>query len=94
MPYIITDNDNIVHGSGATVDAAWEDAEYTFRAAGIVLLSDNDDSTEQQGAWTRRSGLTTRSASDALIAEIERAGGNLPWRMVGGVAVTAAEAGE
>jgi len=89
--YIITDNEGIIYGTGATVDAAWADAEYAFRAARVALL-DDDDSTEQSGSWTRRSGLTVHPASAALLAEVESKGGDLAWRKVGGVAVTRDEA--
>lgn len=90
--YIINDNEGIIYGTGATVDAAWADAEYAFRTARVALLDDDDDSTEQLGSWTRRSGLTVHPASAALLAEVESKGGDLAWRKVGGVAVTRDEA--
>jgi hypothetical protein len=89
--YIISDNEGIIHGAGATVDLAWADAEATFATARIVLLGDDDDSTEQHGSWTRRSGLTVRPATAALIEEIDAKGGACGWRTVCGVACTIEE---
>lgn len=86
--YIVSDNENVIHGSGTTVDLAWADAESNFRSAGITLLDDGDDSTEQQGAWTRRSGLRVHPASQSLLAQVEAEGGAKPWRLVDGLAVT------
>lgn len=92
--YIITDNDNIIHGSGDTLDDAWADAENTFGCAGVALLDDDADSTEQQGAWTRRSGLKGMPASAALMDELWDCGGDISWGRVNGIAVTMDEANE
>lgn len=84
--YIITDNENTIHGSGNTVDAAWEDAEYTFGCAGVALLDDDADVDAELGNWTYRSGLRVLPATSALLDEIERDGGLVAWRLVDGVA--------
>lgn len=89
--YIISDNEGIIYSTGATVDLAWADAEATFATAQIVLLNDDDDSTEQHGSWTRRSGLTVHPATAALIEEIDAKGGACGWRTVGGVACSIEE---
>jgi len=59
----------------------------------IVLLDDGDDSTEQHGSWTRRSGLTAWPATAALIDKVESMGGALGWRNRNGVACTRDEDG-
>jgi hypothetical protein len=91
--YIISDNEGIIYATGATVDAAWSDAEATFDSAQIALLDNDDDSTEQHGSWTRRSGLTVRPATAGLIDAIDAMGGALAWTDCGGVACTRDEAG-
>ena len=92
MAYIITDNNGIIQGAGDTVDAAWDDARATLAAAQVELIGDDVDSTECLGNWTRESGLRCLPASDAVIADVNDMGGDIAWRMVGGVAVTTAEA--
>tara|TARA_R110000868_G_C10735238_1_gene751943 strand:- start:190 stop:501 length:312 start_codon:yes stop_codon:yes gene_type:complete len=92
--YIISDNEGTIHGFGATVDLAWADAEATLATAQIVMLSDDDDSTEQNGSWTRRSGLMVHPATAALIEEIDAKGGACGWRAVGGVACSIEESRE
>lgn len=84
--YIITDNENTIHGSGNTVDAAWEDAGYTFGCAGVTLLEDDDDASAEMGKWMYRSQLRVLPATPALLDEIERDGGLVAWRLVDGVA--------
>lgn len=93
--YIVHDNEGIIHGDGNTVNQAWGDAENTFGIAGVTLLDDDADSTEQQGAWTRWSGLKVVPASNALMDELWANGGDdVAWRLVNGVAVTLDEADE
>jgi hypothetical protein len=90
--YVIADNDDVIHGHGITLDAAWTHAEAEFDGAGIALLGDDDDSTEQDGSWTRRSELTEWPASLALLVALADCGGAISWRRVGGVACTVDEA--
>lgn len=89
--YIIHDNEGVIHGSGDSIQSAWEDAEYTFGCAGVTLLDDADSDAEL-GAWTRRSGLIVRRATAALLDEIERDGGAVAWSRLNGVAATLDEA--
>ena len=83
--YVVCNNEAI-YGVGATSDAAWTDLRAQMDAASITLLADDDDSGEQLGSWCRASDFTIRSASAALIAKVQREGGNIAWDYVGGVA--------
>lgn len=88
--YIIADNEGTIHGTGASVDLAWQDAEGTLVQAQVTLLDDDADTTGQI-SWTLRSGLTAHPASAALIDFVE-ASGTTGWRSVAGVACTIGEA--
>ncbi len=85
--YVVTDNE-LVHGYGATADAAWGDARDTLRHAGTVLLGDSDDSDGQHGPWMRESALVIRSATRALLDDVAAKGGAIGWHMARGVACT------
>jgi hypothetical protein len=92
--YVISDNEGIIHVIGTSLDAAWSDLEETFRYAQIVLLDDDDDGAEQQGAWCRRSNLRAHPATAELLREVQDMGGNLPcgWSKLHGVACTPEQA--
>jgi hypothetical protein len=90
--YIIADNEGIIHGCGATADAAEADMERTMNMANITLLEDTDDTTDQLGSWTLRSGLKTYPASATLLADVEGKGGAIGWDTIRGVACTNDEA--
>lgn len=89
--YIAYDNESLIHGYGTTADAADADMRRTMAAANIRLLADDDSSTEQ-GSWTRESGLTIAPATAALLELVEEHGGNCAWWSVGGVGCTVDEA--
>ena len=91
--YIVVDKEGLIYGCGSTAAGAWQEAEETLRQASIKLLSDDDDSTEELGSWTRASGFETWPASAALITQADEAGGAIGWRSVDGVAVTKREVG-
>lgn len=86
--YIVHDNENCIHGIGATSDEAWVDMLHTMDQDGTTVLSQDDDSTEQLGNWTRESNLKIQAASARLLQTIKDDGGNLKWRVIGGLAVT------
>lgn len=88
--YIVTDNE-VVHGIGPTADEAWADARRYLSESGISILSDDEDSSDQLGNWTRHSGLHIRSASAALLSAVRDCGGSVAWFMVGGTACTRSE---
>jgi hypothetical protein len=77
--YIVTDNEGAIHGAGVTADEAWADMKVTMEWAGIALLSDDADSSEELGSWTRESNLTIRPAGASLLAAIEAGGGTISW---------------
>lgn len=85
--YIVVDNEAI-HGTGPTADAAWADMLETMKEGGIEVLDDDADSTEQQGGWTRASSFKIRAASAVLIAAVKERGGDIGWHDVGGVCCT------
>lgn len=88
--FIVTDNE-LIYGVGATEDMAWADMLNTMAHAGIRLLSDDDDSGEEQGSWVRESGMTIRSATAQLMADVDSMGGAIGWREARGIACTLAE---
>jgi len=90
--YIVFDNNGTIHGCGATADAAWSDYKTTMAEANIAVLEDDEDSTEQDGSWTRASAMQIRAASAALLALVNARGGDVAWDTVGGVACTRDEA--
>jgi hypothetical protein len=85
--FVVTDNE-CIHGYGATENEAWADMLNTMEQANIILLDDDEDSSEQMGSWTRESSMTILPATAALIADVEAKGGAIGWRMVGEVACT------
>jgi len=90
--YIVHNNEAIV-GIGPTADAAWEDFTRGLESEDVTLLDDDADSSDVLGDWTRESDYAIRSASAALLAQVETAGGNCAWRTSSnGVACTRAEA--
>lgn len=91
--YIVHDNEGVVHGYGASADAAWDDMLQTMAQSGIAVLPAAADSTLQLGAWTRENGLKILPATAALLALIESDGGDCTWgrATIGGVACTQAE---
>jgi hypothetical protein len=87
--YIVFDNESLIHGTGATAEAAWADAEGTFAAANVELLDDDADSTECHGSWTRRSSLRVCAATAALLAAVTDCGGAIAWHTTAdGIACT------
>lgn len=90
--YIVHDNNGVIHGYGQTTDEAYADMRSTMEQAGVQILEDDDDSTEQSGAWTRASGLKIVPATAALLALVESHGGDCSWDRVEGVACTRDEA--
>jgi len=90
--YIVADNNNTIYGTGESVADAWNEMTRVMREAQVVLLADDDDSTDQLGSWTRESGFQVWPATRALLAQVDDQGGDLAWREVGGVACTRAEA--
>jgi hypothetical protein len=85
--YIVSDNEGTIHGYGATADAAWSEMLRAMQQAGIAVLDDDADSTEQSGSWTRESGMKLLPATAALLADVDTKGCAIRWDVVGGVAV-------
>ena len=97
--YIVHDNE-VIWGTGATADAAWEDFRTNMRAAGVVILAAGQDSGEyfeswtRLGSWTLESDHTISQATASLLADVEARGGAISWETIAGVACTVQEADE
>jgi len=89
--YIVFDNNYTIHGYGESVDEAWSVYKETMADAGITVLDEDEDSSEQIGEWTRASGMRVIAASQKLLADIEEQGGDIAWHGVNDVAVTQSE---
>ena len=90
--YIVADNNGTIHGLGATADLAWEDMERALSAAGIAILDDDADSTEEDGSWTRASGMKIWASTQGLLDDVAKRGGTIAWDRCGMVACTCDEA--
>ena len=88
--YVITDKENnVIYGHGASVDAAW--AEVVMGARGDFGTNfDGEPLTEEQAFEVH---YNVHSASAALLARVDDAGGAISWDFVGRVACTPDEAG-
>jgi hypothetical protein len=89
--YIVYDNNATIHGLGATEDEAWNMYRQTMADAGVTVLNDDDDSSEQDGNWTRASSMRIMAASQNLLTAVYERGGDIAWHNVAGVAVTQSE---
>lgn len=89
--YVVADKSGLIHGIGDSASSAWADAESTLGHAGIAILSDDDDTSEELGSWMRRSDLVAWPATAALIQDVETRGGAIAWTNIGRVACTVDE---
>ncbi len=89
--YIVTNNEAI-WGTGKTADEAWADFLRGMSEARVTVLLPSEDMPEEGGSYTRADDYQIKPATTALLAEIEGKGGNIGWRMRGGVACTRDEA--
>jgi hypothetical protein len=80
--YIVADH------NGATADIAWADMERTMSAAGVNMLDDYEDSSEQLSSWSRPSHFKTWPATQALLDDVATRGGAIGWTCVGRIACT------
>ena len=99
--FIVLDNE-LIHGTGTTAQAAWDDLLNTMIQANIHMIDDRKYRTAEQeaddeaiqdagGSWTKASGFRILPASAALLAQIDTHGGNLAWTYVSGVCCTVEE---
>ncbi len=88
--YIVADNETI-WGYGETADAAWSHMLEEMRMNGIQVLDDGEEAEHELAATADADDFRIWPASAALLADVERRGGDIAWRRVGGVACTVAE---
>lgn len=85
--YIITD-ETAVWGVGATEAEAWANFHQGMETAGVRVVSDDEDTSDDVGTTTRRSGYGVEPATAALMELIADAGGQVRYAHAGRVACT------
>jgi hypothetical protein len=90
--YIVTTNETIF-GTGATEDAAWANFLDGMKQAGLrvvdeLTINSHGDVGEDE---TLSSLYSIRSATAALIADVEARGGDIGWHSANGVCCTRTE---
>jgi hypothetical protein len=92
--YIVSNND-VIWGTGATAQTAWDDFLDGMKQASVKVIDDvdeNDDATndmiENGHEYTRASDHKIEPATAALLAEVEARGGAISWAKIGGVCCT------
>jgi hypothetical protein len=88
--FIVHDN-GAIWGAGVTEDLAWENMVEEMGKAGIAVVDDYSDDELTRSDETLASHFRIQAASSALIAEVEKHGGDTRWHVVAGVAVTKSE---
>ena len=85
--YVIANNEAI-WGYGPTASDAWDSFRAEMAMGGVTILGSDDDSSDQDGSWTRESDYRCLPASVGLMAAVEGDGGNMSWDTANGVACT------
>ena len=89
--YVVT-NQHAIWATGETADDAQALWETIARDQGLKLLSDEADSTQENGPWARASDFRVQPATAALLADVHNRGGNKAgWIVVDGVCCTGEE---
>lgn len=88
--FIVFDTDGIIHGFGASRDAAWDDCRHTFDCANIRLVEEHEE-VDDDAPFIARERLSLLPASAALLGRIEAHGGNTSWGQRDGIACTVDE---
>jgi hypothetical protein len=88
--YVVCD-DEAIWGYGATEYEARADFETTMGSAGIAVLADDEDAAGRVGSWTRAGNFRCLPATQGLLGTAPDRGGNVAWRVIGGIACTTDE---
>jgi hypothetical protein len=80
-------NNEVIVGVGATSDEAWGDFVREM-GPGVTIVAEGEEPPDDGRNWVRERDYKIRAATQALIDQVARQGGNVAWGIARGICCT------